>query len=227
MAAEARRGSDFVEQLTAGGRDGTEELIGGQPFVWRDGILRQRALLSESQAQTADTFGFKWERTAELRVERVPRDAAGLVAREVRQPRGRAVVGRLRPGAGAARRRLRRRALGRRGLRRASSEAVRYLGVDVSHRGRRRGTRASPSEVCAQASCRRDLTTLPLAGGSVDVIFSEGVLHHTDSTRAALLARRRTAAEARRSHPLLRVPPQGARSASSPTIYIRERLQPR
>ena len=33
-----------------------------------------------------------------------------------------------------------------------------------------------------------DVTALPLAEGSVDVIFSEGVLHHTDSTRAALLS---------------------------------------
>jgi arsenite methyltransferase len=33
-----------------------------------------------------------------------------------------------------------------------------------------------------------DLTQLPLPHGSLDAIFSEGVLHHTDSTRGAILS---------------------------------------
>src|SRR5690242_1612519 len=33
---------------------------------------------------------------------------------------------------------------------------------------------------------QRDLLDLPVANGSIDMIFSEGVLHHTDSTERAL-----------------------------------------
>ena len=66
-------------------------------------------------------------------------------------------------------------------------ERVRYLGVDVS----------AAVDVAADTFAERglpgafmqaDLMDLPLAAESVDVIFSQGVLHHTDSTRAALLA---------------------------------------
>ncbi len=80
-------------------------------------------------------------------------------------------------------------AVGPRALRRRLRR-VRYLGVDVSTAVDVAAAR-SPSAGCRARSCRptsRDCRSRP---GSVDVIFSEGVLHHTDSTREALCARSR------------------------------------
>ena len=64
---------------------------------------------------------------------------------------------------------------------------VRYLGADVStavdvaaRRFAERGVKAG--------FVQADLMQLPLPPESVDIIFSEGVLHHTDNTRAALAA---------------------------------------
>ncbi len=206
MAAEAR-GSDFVEQLAAGGRDGTEELIGGQPFVWRDGILRQRALLSESQAQTADTFGFKWERTQSYESSGFLEMQQGWLREKYGNPAaapwwdgyGPAPV-LLDAGCGVGLSAVE--VFGER------LEHVRYVGVDVSSAvdvaARRFADRGLPT-VFLQA----DLLDLPLPGESVDVVFSEGVLHHTDDPPGSL-ATLSTAARARWSHPVLRVPAQGA-----------------
>ncbi len=62
---------------------------------------------------------------------------------------------------------------------------MRYLGVDVSaavdvarQRCHERGLNA--------AFLQCDLNRVPLPPGSVDVLFSEGVLHHADSTERAL-----------------------------------------
>ena len=60
-----------------------------------------------------------------------------------------------------------------------------YIGVDISD------AVTVARERFAEAGypgtfMRRDILDLPIQDGSVDVIFSEGVLHHTDSTEAAL-----------------------------------------
>ena len=64
--------------------------------------------------------------------------------------------------------------------------SVRYVGADIS----------TAVDVAAERCAKRgidgrfiqcDLMLLPFAPQSIDVIFSEGVLHHTDSTRDALL----------------------------------------
>jgi SAM-dependent methyltransferase len=62
-----------------------------------------------------------------------------------------------------------------------------YLGADISDSvivARKRFEEAGyPGEFI-----KRDLLDLPVEDGSVDIIFSEGVLHHTDSTERALKA---------------------------------------
>jgi SAM-dependent methyltransferase len=62
-----------------------------------------------------------------------------------------------------------------------------YLGVDISDAvdvARERFAQAGlPGEFL-----RADLNDLPIPDGSIDLIFSEGVLHHTDDTGAALRA---------------------------------------
>ncbi len=63
--------------------------------------------------------------------------------------------------------------------------AVRYLGVDVSDAVDAAAARFAALGLPA-GFLQSDLRRLPLTDSSVDVIFSEGVLHHTDSTEAAL-----------------------------------------
>ena len=40
--------------------EGETVTVRGQEFVMSDGILRERSVASDSQAQTGDAFGFKW-----------------------------------------------------------------------------------------------------------------------------------------------------------------------
>lgn len=60
-----------------------------------------------------------------------------------------------------------------------------YLGVDISNAvdvARERFAEAGyPGEFL-----RADLSSLPIRDGSVDLVFAEGVLHHTDDTAAAV-----------------------------------------
>ena len=42
--------------------EGAEFSLGGQQFVVRDGLPRSSKLVSAAQAQTRETFGFKWKK---------------------------------------------------------------------------------------------------------------------------------------------------------------------
>jgi SAM-dependent methyltransferase len=64
---------------------------------------------------------------------------------------------------------------------------IRYLGVDVSDAVDVAVERFRDRRLDA-GFLQADLARLPLPDGSVDVIFSEGVLHHTACTRDSLLA---------------------------------------
>ena len=64
---------------------------------------------------------------------------------------------------------------------------IRYLGADISSAVDVAAKRFGERDLDA-GFIRSDLVQLPLAPESVDVIFSEGVLHHTDSTRGAIEA---------------------------------------
>jgi len=63
---------------------------------------------------------------------------------------------------------------------------IRYLGLEISEAVDVAAARFLESGRQG-AFVQGDILNPPLADGSVDVIFSEGVLHHTDSTRGALL----------------------------------------
>jgi SAM-dependent methyltransferase len=62
-----------------------------------------------------------------------------------------------------------------------------YLGTDVSTAVEVAKLRFEERNLNA-AFMQADLNQLPLPDASVDLIFSEGVLHHTDDTRSALAA---------------------------------------
>ena len=167
-------------------QEGDTLTIRDQEFVLVDGILRERAAHSSAQSQTKDAFGFKWAQRETFESERsVGRMREWLIERygnvgaaewwdEYDQP---PLL--LDAGCGAA--------LSGLALFSDRLSSVRYLGVDVSTAvdvARDRFLAAGLSGAFLQA----DLLRLPLPSGTVDVIFSEGVLHHTDSTRDALLA---------------------------------------
>ncbi len=155
-----------------------------QEFVVRDGIPRSRRLTSQTQAQTSETFCFKWRkrdtfdspvslaRMREWLVERYGDLAkAPWLAEHGRQPLL------IDAGCGA----------GMSGLELLGPlvPSIRYLAVDVSEAvdvARRRFLERGLQGGYLQA----DISNLPLPEGSVDLIFSEGVLHHTNSTEDAL-----------------------------------------
>ena len=149
--------------------------------------MRVDGSTSDAQAQTADVFGFKWQQRETF--ESAQAESAmrsWLVERYGNIEKAswwdeygeRPLV--LDAGCGAGRSavllfgdRLRARA--------------RYLGADISEAvdaARDRFVREGLEGGYLQC----DLLHLPLPPESVNVIFSEGVLHHTDSTRAALLS---------------------------------------
>jgi SAM-dependent methyltransferase len=182
------RAPEWLERLLGSpipAEGGTVELRGGD-FVVRDGILRATGVVSEAQAQTSDAFGFKWhqrdtfESDASLNrmrkwlIERYGDvSAASWWGDYGDEP----VV--LDAGCGAAMSALL--------LFEGVLPRIRYLGADISTAVDVAAARFAERGLEA-GFVQSDLLSLPLAPESVDVIFSEGVLHHTDSTRGAIEA---------------------------------------
>ncbi|MEC8927997.1 MAG: class I SAM-dependent methyltransferase [Verrucomicrobiota bacterium] len=188
MNAESRKEQmpEWLQQLLGlgfGEGEGAPMERHGRCFVIRDGILRDTTPDSTAQHQTRESFGFKWEQRASYEskasLERMRKwllEKYGDPVQEgwlegLERP---ALV--LDAGCGAA----------MSGLEYwgSSLDQVHYLGVDISQ------AVVVARERCAKRGAvagfiQSNLMTLPLPGQSVDIIFSEGVLHHTDSTREA------------------------------------------
>ena len=157
----------------------------GRPLTMRGGILRADDLLSAAQSQTSDAFGFKWHKRDTF--EREPltflrhwlHEKYGDVAAApwLFATDQRPIL--LDAGCGAAMSAL--------ALFEPVLDRVRYLGVDVSAAVDVAKARFAERGLSA-AFMQADLNHLPLPNESVDLIFSEGVLHHTDDTRTALAA---------------------------------------
>jgi SAM-dependent methyltransferase len=164
--------------------DGEHVTVRDIPLVVRDGMIRGQQLVSDAQRQTREAFGFKWQRrdTYESATIR-ERLSAWLVERygEIKVDGWLAQHGNrpllLDAGCGA----------GLSGLTLFGPllDRIRYLGVDISPAvdiARKRFEEARNPGLFMQL----DLMQLPFPPGSIDIIFSEGVLHHTDSTEQAL-----------------------------------------
>lgn len=162
---------------------------GDRQFAYRNGILRELGGPSEPNAQMAEAFGFKWARRDAYESEVALTGMRDwLLARygdvadaEWWQEYGENPV-LLDAGCGAA--------LSAIELFGDRLKQVRYLGADVSDavdvaavRFKERGLDGG--------FLQSDLTALPLPDASVDVIFSEGVLHYIDPPCRAVLALRR------------------------------------
>ncbi len=166
--------------------EGEKYPLGGRSFVVRDGILRSGDLITASQAQTQESFGFKWKKVdtfdspkslARMRQWLVERYGNLAEAAWLNEHGEQPLL--IDAGCGA----------GMSGLELLSPilHRIRYLGVDVSE----------AVDVAAQrfeskgfngGFMQGDITNLPFAPSSIDIILSEGVLHHTDSTEKALKA---------------------------------------
>jgi ubiquinone/menaquinone biosynthesis C-methylase UbiE len=164
--------------------EGLEFSLGGQSFVVRDGLPRSSKLVSVAQAQTGETFSFKWKKVdtfdssaslARMRDWLIKRYGDLSVAPWLVEHGEQPLL--IDAGCGA----------GMSGLELLEPilHRIRYLGVDLSEAvdvaRRRFGERGF-----ACGFMQADISDLPLQAGSVDLIFSEGVLHHTNSTEEAL-----------------------------------------
>lgn len=157
----------------------------GRSLTMRDGILRAGDLMSAAQDQTKDAFGFKWAKRDTFEGEPLNFlrqwlvEKYGNVAQAPWLFAGGAHPILLDAGCGAAMSAL--------ALFEPVLDRIRYVGVDVSTAVDVAKARFAERGLGA-AFVQSDLNQLPLAENSVDLIFSEGVLHHTDDTRAALQA---------------------------------------
>lgn len=155
-------------------------MLQGQRFFVRDKVLRAEQYVSDAQAQTSEVFGFKWHQRGTFES-----DNARKVMREWLQSRygmaenmdwirdGSIIVD---IGCGAAFSAIE--------LFGGRLRKMRFIGTDISSAidvALARFEEAGfPGEF---VQC--DLHALPFRDGSCDVVFSEGVLHHTDSPKRA------------------------------------------
>ena len=160
----------------------------GVTMVVRAGIPRAVETLSESQDQTSDTFGFKWQKRDTFENGVSSFLANWLVEKygDITQwdlfksePGDGPLPIVLDAGCGA----------GVSGLAFFAPvfDRINYLGADVSVAVDTAAARASERGADA-AIVQADLMKLPLPPDCVDFVFSEGVLHHTDDTQRALAA---------------------------------------
>lgn len=157
----------------------------GHRLTMVSGILRAAEFVSAAQGQTRDTFGFKWAQRDTFEGEPAKYLRAWLVEKYgeigsapwLFDTSDNPVV--LDAGCGAAVSGL--------ALFETVLDRIRYLGVDVSTAVDVAKARFAERGVSG-GFLQADLNQLPLAENSVDIVFSEGVLHHTDNTRSALAA---------------------------------------
>jgi SAM-dependent methyltransferase len=142
--------------------------------------------MSEAQTQTGDAFGFKWHQRDTFESDIVlERQRAWNAERfgDVENAAWWTEYGdapiMLDAGCGAAVSVLL--------LFGSRLRSVRFIGVDISDAVSVAADRCAERGVHG-AFLQDDLRALPLPDKSVDVIYSDGVLHHTDSTRDSLLS---------------------------------------
>ncbi|WP_417512969.1 class I SAM-dependent methyltransferase [Minwuia sp.] len=167
--------------------EGEKAKQAGTPIAVRDGIVRVGRAFTDEQTQTRDAFDFKWHQRAtydsphfraKMKAWLIgkygdPADEPWLNAVRDRKP----VV--LDAGCGAAFSALE--YFGPYG------DRINYVGVDISEAVDVARMRFA-EEGIPGAFMQCDLMQMPFPDGSVDAIFSEGVLHHTPSTRDAIIA---------------------------------------
>ncbi|MBM3637037.1 MAG: class I SAM-dependent methyltransferase [Alphaproteobacteria bacterium] len=166
--------------------EGASVTAHGHKITTIAGITRSAEFVSAAQEQTRETFGFKWAKRDTFEGSVADHMRNWLVQKYGDVPHApwffkdhgpHPII--LDAGCGAA--------LSGIALFGPVMDRVRYLGVDVStavdvakKRFEERGWQAG--------FIQSDLNQIPVKERSVDIVFSEGVLHHTDDTFKALEA---------------------------------------
>lgn len=156
----------------------------GRTFPIRDGIPRFVGTLDSGQQQTSDTFGFKWEKTETYDSPELHALALGWMLERYGFASALGARSHFEAGAPFL-------DLGCGGGFTASLwmdgwQGDAWVGADISGAVdvARQRLPQSPQTHFVQA----DVMALPFRPGTFRTVFSEGVLHHTPSTRAALSA---------------------------------------
>jgi arsenite methyltransferase len=161
----------------------SEKLSGLPGWEIVDGIPRQVTVYSPRQTQTADIFGYKWSRRESYESEHFDAFMHDWLVKKYHLPISESweqvISGRriLDAGCGSS--------LSALALFGDHLKTSYYLGVDISESvevARQRFESRALLGDFLQAS----ILDLPQEVGTFDVIFSEGVLHHTDSTEEAI-----------------------------------------
>ncbi|MCB2108373.1 MAG: class I SAM-dependent methyltransferase [Rhodobacteraceae bacterium] len=148
----------------------------------KDGVLRVPSLAaSDSQQHTAESFGFKWNQREACETPSMrARTKAWLIERYgplsffgIDRP----IILDAGCGSGLS-------AIEYFGGRMSD---CRYIGVDISSAVDVARARFEENG-CPGAFIQCSMTDVPLAKNSVDIVFAEGTMHHTDSTQGALNA---------------------------------------
>lgn len=180
--------TNWVTELLGGPapREGETVVRHGRNLIGKGSVARAEDLSQSDQAQTRDMFGFKWAKQ-DTYASREVADAqvAWLDSRyggkNLLQHLGSTAVDMplvLDAGCGSG--------FSGKLLFRELFKNIRYVGADIS----------TAVDIAAQDIAplapqsffvQSDLMKLPFGGGAFDIVVSEGVLHHTPSTRAALL----------------------------------------
>ena len=164
----------------------------GRSFEVRDAIPRFTEMEDSAQAQTRDAFGFKWG-SRHLRLRGVAPAGRRSGARAIRLPVVDAWAARFEGLAACSM------SAAAAGCHPAMADVAGVDGRrDVGRRryldGRGRGADPPRIDLPNTHFVQADALDLPFADGTFDAVFSEGVLHHTPSTRAALLSAARVLA---------------------------------
>tara|TARA_B100000579_G_scaffold403294_1_gene387203 strand:- start:486 stop:1505 length:1020 start_codon:yes stop_codon:yes gene_type:complete len=163
--------------------EGQSFTLNGSEMRMVGGIPRSESFLSSHQTQTRDAFGFKWAKrdtfenkvADELKVW-LAEKYGNILEEGWFQIDGESKLV-LDAGCGAS--------LSGLSFFEDHADRIKYLGVDVSDAVETASIRMSERGFDA-AFMQADLMHLPFGRDTFDLIFSEGVLHHTDSTRQAL-----------------------------------------
>jgi SAM-dependent methyltransferase len=157
----------------------------GQDFIVEDSILRSRKLHTDTQGQTEKTFGYKWTKRDSYEGELtnvfgnwLAEKYGDVVTPEWLASHGSAPV-LLDAGCGAG--------LSSLAVFGSHFSDLKYIGADISIAVDVARDNIRERKVDSEfIQC--DLQSIPLPAECVDIIFSEGVLHHCDDTERAFMS---------------------------------------
>ncbi|WP_237759208.1 class I SAM-dependent methyltransferase [Legionella erythra] len=154
-------------------------------LTYSNGVVRFQDSISNAQQQTQEAFGFKWsQRDSFESEEMVTRTRRWLIERYaeptpyVNSFASKPIV--LDAGCGAG--------LSALEYWKDNFSNIHYLGIDISTAVDVCRQRFESRQVRDAAFMQANIEKLPLKPSTVDMIFSEGVMHHTDSTRNTFLS---------------------------------------